>query len=226
MLSRFKKILLILVVSLALSFIVTSILQYLESTQIESITLTTTLTISNETIFSPSYEGFVKKGYFDSVAKVYVYLSSPYANYWETFNVWMSLDNSSWVTVPFLESITNNYTQMADLGLVSLNDPQLTIYQKQYIPPQTLNLPPNVTKQDATNLQANGVIKREATPSDTTQWIIVFFSVFGIIGFILNLILSGKDSESESRKIEKNKKKKSRKSNSKKRKKPSWDGVV
>jgi hypothetical protein len=177
-----------------LSIVATLILQHVESTQIESFTLTTTITISNETIFSPPYEAFVKKGYFDSVATVYVYLYSPYATCWETFNVWMSLDNSSWVIVPFLNFTTNNYTQMANLGLINLGNPQLKIYQKHYVPPQTIFLPSNVTKQEASNLNAYAFFKKQATPSDTVQWIMVFFAVFGFIGWILSLFFLEKDS--------------------------------
>jgi hypothetical protein len=202
-----------LVIAFVLSVVVTFVLQYAESTQIEVLTSTTTITISNETMFGPLGEAFVKKGYFDSVGKVYVYMSSPYANYWNTFNVWMSLDNSSWTSVPFLESPTNNLTQMADLGLISFSDPQLTIYQKYYIPPQTILLPSNVTQQDALNIKSNVSIKRQATPADTTQWILVFFTVFGmifsVIGVILGSLFSGKDSNSQN--VRKRGKKKSRK---------------
>lgn len=172
----------------------TFVLQYLESTQIEVLTSTTTITISDETTFGSPCNAFVKKGYFDSAGKVYVYMSSPYANYWNIFNVWMSIDNSSWTIVPFLESDTNNLTQMAYLGLINLGNPQLRIYVKYYVPPQTILLPPNVTKEDASVLKSNVLIKKQATPTDTTQWILVFLAAFGAIGFILNSLYSEKDS--------------------------------
>ena len=210
MLSKFPKILLIIVIALVFSIVVTFVLQYTESTQIEELTSTTTITISNETTFGSPSNAFVKKGYFDSVGEVYVYMSSPYANYWNTFNVWMSLDNSSWTIVPFLESTTDNRTQMANLGLINLGNPQLTIYQKCYIPPQTILLPPNVTKQDASNIKSNVLIKKQATPADTTQWILVFFAVFGFIGFFLGLLFSAKYSNSTAQNVGKRRKKKSR----------------
>jgi hypothetical protein len=190
---------------------VTFVLQYAESTQIEELTSTTTITISNETTFGSPFKAFVKKGYFDSVGEVYVYMSSPYANDWNTFNVWMSLDNSSWIIVPFLESATDNRTQMANLGVINLGNPQLTIYQKWYIPPQTMFVPPNVTKQDVSNIKSNLLVKRQATPADTTQWILVFFTVFGIIfsiiGVILDLLFSGKDSNSNAQNVGKKQRK-------------------
>ena len=188
----------------------TFVLQYVESTQIEELTSTTTITISNGTMFGPPFKAFVKKGYFDSIAEVYVYMSSPYADCWNTFNVWMSLDNSSWAIVPFLEYTTDNRTQMANLGLINLGNPQLTIYQKYYIPPQTILLPPNVTKEDASVLKSNVLIKKQATPADTTQWILVFFAVFGFIGFILVLLFPSKDSNSTAQNVGKKEKKKSR----------------
>lgn len=84
-----------------LSIVVTYVLEYVEGTQIESLASPTTMTISNETIFGSPFKALVEKGSFDSVGEVYVYMSSPYVNDWNTFNVWMSLDNSSWMIVPF-----------------------------------------------------------------------------------------------------------------------------
>ena len=218
LLSKTSKILLIIVLAFVLAFFlsiaVTLFFQYAESTQIETFTSTIKITISNETMLGSPYKAFVKKGYFDSVGEVYVYMSSPYASYWNTFNVWMSLDNSSWTIVPFLESTTNNRTQMANLGLISLGNPQLTIYLKYYIPPQTILLPPNVTKEDASNLNTKVLVKKQATPADTTQWILVFFTVFsvvfGVIGVILGLLFSGKDSNSTTKNFGKRGKKISR----------------
>ena len=186
----------------------TFVLQYAESTQIEELTSTTTITISNETTFGSPSKAFVKKGYFDSVGEVYVYMSSPYANYWNTFNVWMSLDNSSWTIVPFLNSTTNNRTQMANLGLINLGNPELTIYIKSYIPPQTIFLPPNVTKEDASIFKSNVSVKRQATPADTTQWIVVFFAVFAFIEGILVLLFPSKNSNFTAQNVGKRRKKK------------------
>ena len=216
---KYKKILLTLIVAFILSISVTLILQYAESTQIESLTINTSFNVSNETVFSRPYEGFVKKGFFDSVVSVYVYLFSPYAKYWDEFNVWMSLDNSSWVSVPFLDFTTENFDEMANLGLISLGDPELNIYPKYYVPPQhILNLPDNVTKQDLFDLKVYGAFRRQAIPSDTTQWILTFFAVFGFIGFILSAFFSGKESKSqkitEEKKSSKPKKRKRKKKSS------------
>jgi hypothetical protein len=207
---QYKKVLIIIFVALIPSIALTLILQHLESTQIESFTLNTTISVSNETTFSHPYEGFVKKGYFDSVAIVYVYLFSPYASGWDTFNAWMSLDNSSWTSVPFLNSTTENYNKMANLGPINLGDPKLTIYQKYHVPPQDIRHPPNVTIQDLTNLKADVTIRMQATPSDRIQWILVFFAVFGVIGWIVTLFKERLESKS-SKYSKKKKKKTSRK---------------
>lgn len=201
LLNIIKAVIIALVVAFIVSIVSTLAFQYYEGTQIEYLTSpTTTITISNETTFSPPFEGLVRKGSFDSIAKVYVCMSCPYANLWKTFNIWMSLDNSSWVIVPFLESTTNDPNQMAFLGLVNFDNPKLTIYQKSFVPPQTVLLPPNVTAQDVSSMKSNVLVKKVATPADTTQWILTFFAVFGfafsIVAFVLSVYSSLKDSES------------------------------
>ncbi len=181
-----SKLLYGIVIPFILSLVMTFTLQYVESTRVEQLTFTTTITISNETRYGSPCKFFIEKGWFDSVGEVYVYLSSPYASYWKIFNVWMSIDNSSWTSVPFLESDTNNLTQMASLGFINLDNPQLTIYVKYYIPPQTLLLPPGVTKEDLSEWKSNVLIKKRATPADRGLWITVFFGVFAFISYILS----------------------------------------
>lgn len=189
-----------IVIPFILSLGATFVLQHIESTQIEQLTFTTTITISNETRYGSPCKAFVKKGWFDSVGEVYVYMSSPYAIYWNTFNIWMSLDNSSWTPVPFLESDTDNLTQMASLGFINLGNPQLTIYLKYYIPPQTILLPSGVTKEDASILKSNVLIKKRATPADRMQWITIFFAVFAFIGYILNSLFTAQKVEKRRKK--------------------------
>ena len=197
-----SKLLYGIVIPFILSLVTTFTLQYVEGTRVEQLTFTTTITISNETRYGSPCKAFVEKGWFDSVGEIYVYMSSPYASYWNIFNVWMSIDNSSWTSVPFLESDTNNLTQMASLGFINLDNPQLTIYVKYYIPPQTLLLPPGVTKEDLSEWKSNVLIKKRATPADRGLWITVFFGVFAFISYILSNLL-------DFQKIEKKRKKKS-----------------
>lgn len=186
-----KRLILIFVPSLFFGLLTTFVVQYVESTQIEQLTFTTTITISNETTFSSPFEAFVKQGAFDSVGKVYAYMSSPYANYWNIFNIWMSLNNNySWTKVPFLTSDTSNITQMAYLGSINFADPQLKIYVKSYIPPQTIFLPPNVTKEEASALKANVLIKKEATPQDTTKWFLTFSALFSTVLAVITAIFT------------------------------------
>ena len=100
----------------------------------------------------------------------------------------MSLDNSSWVKVPFLTMDTNNLTQMAYLGGITLTEPQLKIYVKYYVPSQTIFIPPNVTKEEVLFIKANVLIKKEATPQDTTIWILTFFTFLHLFSDSLNLL--------------------------------------
>jgi hypothetical protein len=203
--SKFRRILLTiaiaLLIALALSLIMTNALQYYESTQVVQLTSQYTYTIFNATQLAQPFEAVVKKGSFDSIAEVYGFLYSPYASYWNTFNIWESLDNSSWISVPFLNFTTNDHAQMANLGVIDLSNPHLRVYQKYYIPPQAITLPLNVNPQDILNGLLNYIVyQREPTPADTTTWYLTFFAVFGvvfsIIGVILSLFLPTKDSNS------------------------------
>jgi hypothetical protein len=196
------------VIALVFSYLLISTLQYYEGTQLQNLSPKTTINISNETTFPAPLTGVIEKGYFDSIGELYVYLYSPYANYWSTFYVWMSRDNSSWISVPFLNFTTDNYTQMADLGVVNLANPQLTVYQKYYVPPQTVETPFNVTKQDLqTALIGHLIIHEEATPADTLQWWGIFFAVSSFILAVTTAFLSGKGSDSNTQNVEKGQKK-------------------
>lgn len=171
-----------LVIALLLSLVLVNVLEYYESTQAIQSTSTTTFTVSNETSFATPFETVIEKGYFDSIGEVYVYLYSPYASDFVTLDVWMCRDNSSWVSVPFLNFTTENYTQMADLGVIELSNPNLTIYQKYYFPPQAPNLPANVAKQDALNsVHSYVTVHRLATPTDRTNWFSTFLTIFGVV---------------------------------------------
>lgn len=199
---RTKVVVISLLLALVTSVIVTLILQYNEGTQAESlISPNSTLTIANDIFYDPPHDVLVKKGYFDSIGKVYVHFSSPYISYWKTLKVWMSLDNLTWVEIPFLPSTTENTSQMALLGVINLANPQFTLYQKSYIPPQGMIIPPPITPEEVSHFQANVLIRKEPTPSDTATWIVAFFSiflgVFGAIGFVLNIYFPEKEPELE-----------------------------
>jgi hypothetical protein len=181
LLRNLKIIGVVLLAVLFVSLVITFVWNYVDETRIEFITSETVIEIWNQTRYDSPVEAFVNKGFFDSVGQVYAYLNSPYANYWGNFSAWVSLDNASWVSLPFLESVTSNRTEMANLGFISLSNPQLTVYLKHYVPPQTVPLPPNVTKEDASILTVHILVKKETTAADKTQWILVFSTVFGVI---------------------------------------------
>jgi hypothetical protein len=97
---------------------------------------------------------------------------------------------------------------MANLGPISFSNPLLQIYQKSYIPSQTIyGLPYNVTKQEFETTTSHVLVKRQATGTDRTFWWLVFFAVFGVvfcpIGLFLGLYFTGRDSNSKARNVEK-----------------------
>lgn len=193
---RARKILL-LGIALLLAFPATWILQYFVSLQIETPKIIITYTVSNETTTAAPID-IVTSGpsYFESVGRIYVYHTSPYASAFVTYHLWLSLDNSSWTETPLLSSQTNNRSQMADLGLVQLDNPKITLYMKYYIPPQTLAYAVNATKEQLENSFKGYVqIMKEATSRDTTNSILVFFGFFTLILQVSDFLLLKEDSK-------------------------------
>ena len=158
---RIRTIILILLFSLVASGILTSVWSYAEDTRIELISSQSRLVISNQTRYDTPIQAFVNKGFFDSAGRVYVYLSSPYANCWSEFNAWVSIDNASWVDLPFKVSLTDNRSEMADLGFISLTNPQLKIHIMHHIPPQTTSIPSDVSDEVASTISIHVLVKEK-----------------------------------------------------------------
>jgi hypothetical protein len=177
------------VISLVVAIVLTSILATI-GTQIESYEAPSQFPISNEMIELSTIRIHTSgPSYFHSVARVYAYFSSPYASTFKTFEVKMSLDNISWTTVPLLDSQSNELGKFADLGLVDLSGIVLVINVKCYIPPQQVQLPPNVTKEDLLNsVRGNIIIHKEMAPKDTVAVILVGATLFGtLFGIVLKV---------------------------------------
>lgn len=213
---RRKRNFLLLVMSAFFALAANWILQQFVSLRVYSYNPRTAFTISNETVTSPPLDIFTTgPSLFASVGRVHAYLSSPYASAFKIFDIWMSLDNSTWTRIPLLSSQTSNRTQMADLGLVGLDNPHIVVYTKYYIPPQTLVHPINATKVEIEN-SFTGYIQlvRQATSRDTTQSVLTFFVFFGIILQVSDFLLKRRGSErseKEEKRISKQTKRKSRK---------------
>lgn len=185
-----KHAILLIIISLVLAVATTRALISTGKTEIESYEVPTQFTISNETKdFPPIQIHTTGPSYFTSVGRVYVYFSSPYATMFKTFEVNMSLDNVSWKEVPLLDSQSNDRTKFADLGLVDLSRLVVVIYGRYYVPPQKVQLPPNVTKEDLLkSLKGNIMIQREPAPRDTIIELLVDVTLFGVFLRVADLL--------------------------------------
>lgn len=191
---RVRKVLLLGIAAL-LALLATLTLQYFLSLQIENPKVTFNYPISNETIYATPIE-VVTNGpaYFESVGRIYAYQTSLYADAFRIFNVWLSLDNSSWTRIPLLLSQTDNRTEMADLGLIQLNKPVIEIYLKYYIPPQTFAYPINATKAEIEDSFKGFIqIVRQPTSNDTALSIFAFFIFFTVILQIFDFVRAKED---------------------------------
>jgi len=199
----------ILIVSVSIILAIGSIeiIKYIEKTQLIRIPI-----FEGQLTVFPEIKEFtvnvdINPGYFTSIGRVYVYYYSPYAEYFETFEVEMSLDKIHWVKVPFYSSLRNieDYGNFADLGYKELDKPIIEIYGKSFIPPQNLTIPiPNVTDEEVKNsIQGHGIIKRETTPRDEAIRFLAEVSLFGAIFGVLNSFIPVRFKSIHKRKEEK-----------------------
>lgn len=84
---------------------------------------------ANEIVYSNVEIGSTGPNYFFPNAEVHSVFESRYPDMLENVSVWMSLDNSTWVKVPF-----SSGNQDVIIGTTSLNGFPTTIYQKVYCP--------------------------------------------------------------------------------------------
>jgi len=189
------RVLLAIFVSLTLALTTTYVLESVGKTGVDYYESPPQFTISNETRSFLIQIHSTGPSYFASVGRIYIHISSTYAEVLEIFEVEMSLDNTSWVRVPLLPSRSNDHTKFADLGLVDLDKLLVVIYGRYYIPEQTVMLPPNVTKDDVLNsLQGNIEINREPAPRDTTIKILVIVTLFGVFLRLTDLLFLRRES--------------------------------
>lgn len=191
---RVRRVLLLGIAAL-LALPTTWMLQYFLSLQVENPKVTYKYPISNEIIYGSPIE-IVTNGpsYFESVGRIYAYMTSRYADAFVIFNVWLSLDNSSWTRVHLLTSEIDNRSEMADLGLVQLDKPTIKMYVKYYIPPQTFAYPINATKAEIeASFKGFIQIARQPTSNDTALSIFTFFIFFALILQIFDFVLLKED---------------------------------
>jgi hypothetical protein len=120
--------------------------------------------------------------YFSSFSEVSVCAYSKYATAFQILETRLSLDNKTWVNVPYLQisSAPDNSDSYTTLGTVLLDKPTIvTIYGWSYLPPQNLTLPPGVTEQmlyDSLNVMTR--FRLMESPRDTVLKILVGVSLF------------------------------------------------
>jgi hypothetical protein len=136
---------------------------------------------------SPQQEKFnlstyLLPSYFSSAYKIYACQCSPYATAFQTFEVWLSLDNRSWVEIPFLNrsSMPSDLSQYADLGFVAIDNPTtLVIYGRCFLPEQNLTLPSGVSmEQVLSSVQGQILFVKSTTPRDQVLEILIITTLF------------------------------------------------
>ena len=113
--------------------------------------------------------------YFFPVGEVGASFSNPYANEISNFTVKMSLDNSTWVNVPF-----SSTPKIVDLGQAQLNGFYVRVYVVLYFPPQSGygTVPANVVVK-AFNLHV--YVDAPYTPQTWLLLILLFIALFSFI---------------------------------------------
>jgi hypothetical protein len=120
--------------------------------------------------------------YFFPSADVSVSLTNPYAKYIENVTVYYSINNSTWVQIPF--SNTPNYTK---IGTVPLNSFSIPIYLKIYFQTQ------DVKPQNQTVPFADVIIsfhdEIEFTPLIGSQGCVIFIVLgIAVFSFVLQIL--------------------------------------
>jgi len=189
-----RRVILSILVSFLLAETITYALEYYEGKpDIES--FVSQLTVSPETRTFTIQIRTKGPAYFRSVGRIFACFSNPYADYLRIFQVEMSFDNVSWVNVPFYSVQPDDYSEFADLGLLSLDELVITIYGKYYFPPQTtLPHPANISKEEISDsFQGFVVLRREKAPRDTVIRILVVTTFFGAFMKVLDLLVLRKE---------------------------------
>ena len=176
--ARTRHAITVIVISLVIALLETTALVAVFDTGPESFEAPQQFSFSDKVIYvSPIRIRTNGPSYFHSVARVKAYFSSPYASAFKTFDVDMSLDNASWTRVPLLGPQSNG--ESATLGLVDLSELTIVIYVRHYLPPQTVQLPTGVAKEDfLKSVHGTIMVHNEASPRDQVATILVGVALF------------------------------------------------
>jgi hypothetical protein len=126
--------------------------------------------------------------YFRSRARLYVAMSSPFIDSFERFSLNMSLKGGDWSEVhPYTELPSlGDTTKYTLLGYVDLNQLDIVIQGRYLIPPQTLRLPANSSKEVAlSSFKANIWVVTVLVPRD---YLALLFSFMALLGACLGIL--------------------------------------
>jgi len=184
----------VFIVLLVLALTSTYIVQLYLSFQIESTQVSTNIEIDNESFYpQPFIIETNGPTYFNSYASVRYIVISRFGNIFQNSSISASLDNSTWVDVPLAYNQSDlNAKKPANLGLVKLDSPTVTIYLKVHLPPQLVIVHFNVTKDFVMDNNFVGNINITPVPSslDAGKTIFSFFVLFGAIFIVYNFFKS------------------------------------
>jgi hypothetical protein len=125
---------------------------------------------TNLTVYSSVEIESTGPNYFYPNAEIFAYFESPYADALKNVDYWMSLDNSSWVKVPF-----SGVRQEVSIGKTSLNGFPNTVYFKCYCPEE------NVTVQG----RSESIVEL----LNSSTWGIFYTSIFTSQSLVLMLLV-------------------------------------
>ena len=195
-----------ILVTLALisSYIVNIYLSF----QVESKSLATAVKIDDVPFYpQPFIIDTNAPTYFNSYANVRYIFASVFGDIFKNCSIFASLDNSTWVNVPIAYNQSDlNTKKPANLGLVKLDTPSVTIYLKTLIPPQTVTVYYNITKDFIMENNFEGNISVVPVPSslDIGKSIFSFFALFSVTFVVYNFFKS-RNKETNYGRNEKNK---------------------
>lgn len=181
-----------IMLTLILSFVFVSLLEYYGSTKLRTSTISSPLEISpDKRAFGPIIMKTTGANYFKSIGRVYINLCSPYAQYFTEFTIEMSLDGHDWhnVPVPSANPDPDNFKKWVDIGLVDLNKVSFPIFARSNIPPQDILIPGNITKEELSNSFRGGIhIHTQRSPRDKIIRILVIITLWNTLLRIFDMV--------------------------------------
>jgi hypothetical protein len=130
--------------------------------------------------------------YFNSIARVYVCLSSPYIDNFEQFKIEASVDDINWKTLSTFSAFPkdNQLERYTDLGLVDLNSLTIRVNIRSTIPPQGFSVPPGVTKETLSNsFIGSMIVKKLSSPRDKIIKLLIVITIWNVIIKLLDMLI-------------------------------------